>query len=222
MLSGIVGIVTGGSSGLGAATARCLVRNGARVVVADLAHQKDSFFQMAAAAGIDSGRIMDGSDSTPCDSPVLAFSETDVMSSDQVTRALDLAEKAFGEPVNAAINCAGICPAKMTLSRKRGSTDAPKAHPMELFSRTMEVNVMGTFNVARLAAERMASRDPEGKDGLRGCIINTASIAAFEGQKGQIAYAASKGAVVGMTLPMARDLAQYGIRVMSIVRKNIE
>jgi hypothetical protein len=96
-----------------------------------------------------------------------------------------------------------------------------QAHPQELFRNALDVNVMGTFNVARLAAERMSMIEPAlgCPDGLRGCIINTASIAAYEGQTGQVAYAASKGAIVAMTLPMARDLASVGIRVMTIVRK---
>jgi 3-hydroxyacyl-CoA dehydrogenase/3-hydroxy-2-methylbutyryl-CoA dehydrogenase len=220
MLSGVVGIVSGGASGLGAAVVRCMVRNGAKVVVADLGHQKEVFLKLAEAEGIDaSARVADGGNTMTWTSPALAFSETDVTCSDQVSRALDLAESAFGQPVNAAISCAGIVVAKKTLSKKRGSTDAPKAHPLDLFSNVMNVNVLGSFNLARLSAERMASREPEGKDGLRGCIINTASVAAFEGQKGQVAYSASKGAVVGMTLPMARELAEYGIRVMTIVRQ---
>jgi 3-hydroxyacyl-CoA dehydrogenase/3-hydroxy-2-methylbutyryl-CoA dehydrogenase len=208
MLSGVVGIVSGGSSGLGAAAARCLVRNGGKVVVADLPHQRDAFLQAFAED--------DGTNAV--------FSETDVQDTNQIIQALDLAESTFGEPVNAAISCAGICPAKKTLSSKRSThsdgsttTTTTVVHPLDIFSQTMKINVEGTFNLARLAAERMATRQPEGIDGLRGCIIHTASIAAYEGQMGQVAYAASKGAVVGMTLPMARDLAQYGIRVMTIV-----
>jgi 3-hydroxyacyl-CoA dehydrogenase/3-hydroxy-2-methylbutyryl-CoA dehydrogenase len=184
------------------------VRNGGKVVVADLPHQRDAFLQAFAED--------DGTNAV--------FSETDVQDTNQIIQALDLAESTFGEPVNAAISCAGICPAKKTLSSKRsthsdGSTTTATtvAHPLDIFSKTMNINVEGTFNLARLAAERMATRQPEGIDGLRGCIIHTASIAAYEGQMGQVAYAASKGAVVGMTLPMARDLAQYGIRVMTIV-----
>jgi len=117
--------------------------------------------------------------------------------------------------VNVAVNCAGIAVAKKTLSKKKGSSDIV-AHSLEDFSKTLHVNTVGTFNVSRLAAERMASREAQ-EDGLRGCIINTASVAAYDGQKGQVAYAASKGAIVGMTLPMARDLASFGIRVMTIV-----
>jgi 3-hydroxyacyl-CoA dehydrogenase/3-hydroxy-2-methylbutyryl-CoA dehydrogenase len=118
--------------------------------------------------------------------------------------------------VNVAISCAGIAVARKTLSRKKGSSEL-RPHPLEEFSKTLHVNTVGSFNIARLAAKQMATRDPMGSDGLRGCIVNTASTAAYEGQMGQVAYAASKGAIVGMTLPLARDLAAHGIRVMTIV-----
>lgn len=216
-MNSVVGIVSGGSSGLGAATVRCLLRSGAKVVVADLPRSRESFFRMAESEGIDFSRIAEGPGGvSAAKSPVLAFAETDVTSQDQVSGALDLAESAFGERVNAAISCAGIGVAKKTLSKKRGSDDPPAAHPLQSFSTVIQVNLLGTFNMASLAASRMALREP-GKDGARGCIVNTASVAAFDGQKGQVAYAASKGGVVGMTLPMARDLAEYGIRVMTIV-----
>jgi 3-hydroxyacyl-CoA dehydrogenase/3-hydroxy-2-methylbutyryl-CoA dehydrogenase len=120
--------------------------------------------------------------------------------------------------VNVAVNCAGIAPAKKTLSIKQnddGSTTS-RLHPLSDFTKALQINTSGTFNLSRLAAERMSTRDLD-KDGLRGCIINTASVAAYDGQVGQVAYAASKGAVVGMTLPLARDLAPLGIRVMTIV-----
>lgn len=116
--------------------------------------------------------------------------------------------------VNVAVNCAGIALARKTLSKKRGTSEIVP-HPLEDFSKTLQVNTVGSFNVARLASARMAKR--EAQDGIRGCIINTASIAAYDGQRGQVSYAASKGAIVGMTLPMARDLASFGIRVMTIV-----
>lgn len=119
-----------------------------------------------------------------------------------------------------AVNCAGIAVAKKTLSKKKGTSDI-FAHPLEDFTKTLDVNTVGTFNVSRLAAQRMATREPEGSDGLRGCIISTASVAAYDGQKGQVAYSASKGAIVGMTLPMARDLASFGIRVMTIVSSDV-
>jgi 3-hydroxyacyl-CoA dehydrogenase/3-hydroxy-2-methylbutyryl-CoA dehydrogenase len=213
MLSGVVGIVSGGASGLGAATVRYLIKNGGRVVVADLAHQREAYLRLAAIAAAEVG-----SNGEPPGN-FLAFAETDVTDPDQISKALDMAEQVFSEPVNAAISCAGIGVARKTLSTKRGSTEGPKAHPLDEFYRTLHINTIGSFNMARLAAERMASREPDEKDGLRGCIINTASIAAFDGQIGQVAYAASKGALVAMTLPMARDLASYGIRVMTIVRQ---
>jgi 3-hydroxyacyl-CoA dehydrogenase/3-hydroxy-2-methylbutyryl-CoA dehydrogenase len=252
MLKHVVGIVSGGSSGLGAAATRHIIRHGGKVVVADLGTSKDRFFEMASSVGIDSSQINSANGGTiyTCVSgdengnvgPVLAFSETDVTISNQVAAALDVAEHLFGESVNAAISCAGIAPAKKTLSKDRnapGFSDGQsetswKAHPVDIFSRALDVNVVGTFNLARLSAERMMKREvgvttagasATGDDvdlsmnSLRGCIINTASIAAFEGQVGQVAYAASKGAIVGMTLPMARDLAPHGIRVMTIVSR---
>lgn len=105
----------------------------------------------------------------------------------------------------------------LSKSREPGTADQLIPHSLDDFTKALMVNTVGTFNVARLAAHRMASRKPD-SDGMRGCIINTASIAAFDGQRGQVAYAASKAALVGMTLPMARDLASFGIRVMAIVR----
>lgn len=196
---------------MGAATTACLVRHGARVVVADLPNQKDAFVQLAAAIGADAAKHP----STP-HAPYLSYAETDVTCADQVSRALDEAEKHFGEPINAAINCAGIAVARKTASVHKASGKI-NIHPYEEFSKVLRVNVDGTFNVARLAAERMLSRE-RGDDGLRGCIINTASIAAYDGQIGQVAYATSKGAITSMTLPMARDLSKEGIRVMTIVR----
>ncbi|CAB9496388.1 dichloro-2,5-cyclohexadiene-1,4-diol dehydrogenase [Seminavis robusta] len=200
MLSHIVGIVSGGASGLGAATAASLLKHGGKVVVADLPSQRAAFEQLAASVA--------GSSSA------LSFAEADVTNPDQIARALDMAEEQFGAPVNAAINCAGIGLARKIVSVKRG-TDEVKVHPLEEFSKIMRVNVDGTFNVARLAAERMIKRE-NGSDGIKGCIINTASIAAYDGQIGQCAYGASKGAIASLTLPMARDLSSQGIRVMTI------
>jgi 3-hydroxyacyl-CoA dehydrogenase/3-hydroxy-2-methylbutyryl-CoA dehydrogenase len=190
MLSRTVALVTGGSSGLGAAAVKRLVGQGARVLVADLPSQQELFRKMA---------LQD-----------VAFHATDVTDASQVAASLDEIEKVFGEPVNVLVNCAGIAIARKTLSAKG------TPHPVEDFARTLQVNTTGSFTVASLAAKRMSQREPD-KDGLRGCIILTASIAAMEGQIGQVAYAASKGGVVGMTLPMARDLAPFGIRVMTIV-----
>jgi 3-hydroxyacyl-CoA dehydrogenase / 3-hydroxy-2-methylbutyryl-CoA dehydrogenase len=199
-----VAIVSGASSGLGAAAASCLLRRGVRVLVADLESQRDAYLAW-------SSRVLREKNETAISPASIAFAPTDVTDPDQVMRALDAAEENFGQPVNAAISCAGIAIARKTLT-KRG------VHPLSDFAKTMTVNAIGTFNLASLAAERMSHREPDSVNGLRGCIVNTASIAAFEGQIGQVAYAASKGAVVGMTLPMARDLASIGIRVMTIVR----
>jgi 3-hydroxyacyl-CoA dehydrogenase/3-hydroxy-2-methylbutyryl-CoA dehydrogenase len=138
----------------------------------------------------------------------VAFVEADVTDPNQIIHALDEIERRFGEPLNATVNCAGIATARKTLSKKG-------VHPLDEFAKVISVNTIGSFNVASLAAERMSRRDPD--DGLRGCIIHVASIAAMEGQIGQVAYAASKGGIVSMTLPMARDLASLGIRVMAIV-----
>ena len=213
LLKNVVGIVSGGASGLGAATAAYIVRNGGRVVVADLASQHESFLRLAAASCAEAA-VAAAADTT-VSSPVLAFAETDVTNEDQVSAALDLAESQFGEPVNAAISCAGTTSARKVLARPKEGDVMPRVHSLEEFSKTMQVNTVGTFNVARLAAQRMTLREPD-NEGLRGCIINTASIAGFEGQCGQVAYGASKSAVIGMTLPMARDLAQYRVRVMTV------
>lgn len=245
MLRHVVGIVSGGASGLGAATASHIVRHGGRVVVADLPHKRDSFLRLASVTCADAALINDehhGGAVTCVETatggsrkksmptgPVMAFAETDVTDEEQVGNALDMAEEKFGEPVNAAISCAGIAVAIKTLSSSKKlpndddendpytqkKTKIRTVHPLIDFSNALQINAVGTFNLARLSAERMATRDPD-MEGLRGCIVNTASIAAFEGQKGQVAYAASKGAIVGMTLPLARDLAPHGIRVMTV------
>mmetsp|Transcript_1112 Transcript_1112/g.2454 ORF Transcript_1112/g.2454 Transcript_1112/m.2454 type:complete len:288 (-) Transcript_1112:25-888(-) len=222
MLSNVVAIVSGGSSGLGGAAVKQIVRRGGKCIVADLPSSVDRFQnlleQIAAEPGT-TGKVEDA----------VLFAETDVTRPDQISTALDLGEGKFGEPVNVAVSCAGIAPAKKTISLKKDAdTDAvvTRVHPEDIFSQTLNVNVTGTFNLARLSAERMLSRplsdgsydgtDSSSGGSMRGCIINTASISAYEGQKGQVAYSASKGAVVGMTLPMARDLAEYKIRVMTI------
>lgn len=212
MLSQTVAIVTGGSSGLGAASARALIRRGARVCVADLASQESIFNEWSQQFLTESKDDLKGTISTDSGrdvGPVITYAATDVTDSNQICKALDHVAATFGEQVNTAINCAGIAIAKKTLSKSG-------PHPIEDFTRTVMVNMIGTFNMNRLAAERIVTREVD-KFGLRGCIVNTASIAGYEGQIGQVAYAASKGGVIGMTLPMARDLAGYGIRVMTIV-----
>ncbi len=183
-----VALVTGGASGLGLATAKRLVRLGAKVVLADL--PKSNGAAEAEALG-ESAR----------------FAPTDVTSEADVTAAVDLAYSAFGN-LNLVVNCAGIAIALRTLTKEG-------AHPLDTFQKVINVNIAGTFNVIRLASLRMQHNTPNA--GLeRGVIVNTASVAAFDGQIGQAAYSASKGAVVGMTLPIARDLCKLGIRVCTI------
>ena len=135
------------------------------------------------------------------------FVQTDVAEEESVQGALDSAEEDFG-PLSGVVNCAGIAPAAKVVG-KRG------VHDLELFARTVEINLVGTFNVIRLAAARLAGNEPD-EGGERGVIVNTASVAAYEGQIGQAAYAASKGGVVALTLPVARELASSGIRVVTI------
>ncbi len=179
-------IVTGGASGLGEATARYFAENGAQVTILDRDAERGK--EVAAEIG---GH----------------FVETDVTDEASVAAAISYATDKMAR-ITAAVNCAGIAVGIKTVGK-----DGP--HPLSPFQRTIDINLVGTFNVSRLAAEQMAKNAPE-SDGARGVIINTASIAAFDGQKGQTAYAASKGGIVGMTLPMARDLASSGIRVMAI------
>jgi len=182
--------VTGGASGLGAATARALGEAGALVVVADL----DEAGGSAVASEIGGG-----------------FSRTDVTDPEDVIRAIDAAA-ALG-PLRVLVNCAGIGTGVRTIG-KDGSYES--AHPLDVFTRVVTVNLIGTFNCIRLAATAMSRTDPAGPDGERGAIVNTASVAAFDGQVGQAAYSASKGGIVGLTLPIARDLAPVGIRVNTI------
>ncbi len=181
-----VALITGGASGLGFATARALHDAGARVVLFDLPTSAGE----EAAAGLGDG---------------VRFAAGDVTDPDSVSAALDLA--ASLGTLRVAVNCAGIVNAAKTVG-KRGP------FPLEDFQRAINVNLVGTFNVIRLAAERIAATEPVGEE--RGVIISTASVAAFDGQVGQAAYSASKGGVAGMTLPIARDLAPLKIRVMTI------
>ncbi len=178
-------IITGGASGLGAATARMIVDAGGKVVLADVQVEAGT----ALAAELQ-GRFV------KCD----VTSELDGL-------AVVAAAQALGT-LRGLVNCAGVAPAVKTVGK-----DGP--HPLDVFQRTVNVNLVGTFNMARLAADAMGKLDAL-DSGERGVIINTASVAAYDGQIGQAAYSASKAAVVGLTLPMARDLARSGIRVMTI------
>ena len=179
-------LVTGGASGLGAATARMAAENGAKVVIADL--QADLGEKLARDIG---GR----------------FVRTDVTSETDGKAAVALALKEFGG-LHVLVNCAGIGVAERTLGK-----DAP--HDLQRFIRVISINLIGSFNMIRLAAFEMAKASPN-PAGERGVIVNTASVAAYDGQIGQAAYSASKGGVVGMTLPIARDLSRNGIRVNTI------
>jgi NAD(P)-dependent dehydrogenase (short-subunit alcohol dehydrogenase family) len=187
-LEGIAAIVTGGASGLGAATVRELARRGARVVIADIADDK--------------GKAV-------ADSVHGAFAHVDVTSTDDIIAATERA-KTLG-PVRALVNCAGIGWAARTVGRGGYET----AHDLAAFRRILEINTVGTFDCIRIVATAMAQTEPLA-DGERGAIVNTASVAAFDGQIGQASYSASKAAVVGMTLPVARDLAAVGVRVNTI------
>ena len=185
-IKGIAAIVTGGASGLGKATAAMLAGNGAKVAIFDL--NKEAGEATAAELGG-------------------VYVHVNVADDASVAEGLDTAEKAHGV-ARILVNCAGIAPAIKTV----GKENAP--HPLDIFARTISVNLVGTFNVIAKFSARLAVA--EVIDGERGIIVNTASVAAYDGQIGQAAYSASKGGVVGMTLPVARDLAQHKIRVMTI------
>lgn len=179
-------LVSGGASGLGEATARHLRAQGAEVAVLDRDAARGH--QLAAESGA-------------------LFFEVDVTDENSAEAAVTAARAALGR-ITACVTCAGIATSAKTLGR-----DGP--HGIDAFQRTIDINLVGTFNIARLAASEMARNAPD-TDGARGVIVTTASIAAFDGQKGQAAYAASKAGVTGLSLPMARDLSREGIRVMSI------
>ena len=181
-------IVTGGGSGLGAAVARTLVANGAQVVVADINRAAGE------AIAVELGDN-------------LRFAPTDVTSEADGKAAVQLALDSFGH-LHGLVNCAGVAPGEKVLGR-----EGP--HRLESFARAVSINLIGTFNMVRLAADAIVKEMP-GEDGERGVIVNTASIAAYDGQIGQAAYAASKGGVLALTLPVARELARYGVRVVTI------
>ncbi|WP_372748559.1 SDR family NAD(P)-dependent oxidoreductase [Litorivivens sp.] len=190
-IQGKVAIVTGGASGLGEATVRAYVAKGAKVAIFDL--NEDRGQSIIAELGSEN----------------VSFYKVNVSDEDSVQAAIDGVMSTYGA-LHICNNYAGIGNAIKTLSKKG-------AFPLDAYKQVIDVNLVGTFNVARLAAEQMAKNDPYDDANARGVIINTASVAAYEGQIGQVAYSASKGGVVGMTVPMARDLASYGIRVNTIV-----
>jgi len=187
-VEGKVVIVTGGASGLGEACVRSLVNDGAKTAIIDFDEEKGK-------------RIADEL------GDAAIFCKTDVVDEKAVKRTIEITMESFGA-IHVAINCAGIATPAKVLGK-----EGPM--PAEVFNRIIQINIVGTMNVIRLAAEKMIDNIPN-EDGEKGVIINTASIAAFEGQIGQAGYSASKAAIVGMTLPVAREFADYGIRVLTI------
>ena len=190
-MQGKTAIVTGAASGLGQAVAERLVARGANVALFDL--NESAGQQVAEALGKSQAR----------------FFKVDVTNAESVIEAMNGVIERFSA-LHICINCAGVAPAKKILNHDK------QAMPLADFSQVIQINLIGSFNLARLAAEQMANNEPIGEAGERGIIINTASVAAYDGQVGQCAYAASKSGIVGLTLPMARDLAPLGIRVNAI------
>ncbi|WP_267551779.1 3-hydroxyacyl-CoA dehydrogenase [Rhizobium rhizogenes] len=188
LIRGKTFVITGGGSGLGAAVARMLAGAGANVVIADV--NADSGAAIVGELGVSA-----------------AFIRTDVTQEKDGQAAIDLALERFGH-LNGLVNCAGVAPGEKVIGR-----NGP--HKLDSFARTIGINLIGTFNMIRLAAAAIAKEEPDA-EGERGVIVNTASVAAFDGQIGQAAYAASKGGVAAMTLPIARELARSGIRVVAI------
>ena len=186
-ISGQAAVVAGGASGLGAATARALAAAGARVAVLDI--------------------NMEAAKRTAAEVGGVAV-ECDVTSAGGAEAAIDAAAESCGPP-RVLVNCAGIGPAERIVGRQ-----GPQK--LENYARCIEINVIGSFNMLRLVAHRMSLLDPLGEDGERGVIVNTSSVAAYDGQVGQAAYSSSKGAIAGLTLPAARELARFGIRVVAI------
>jgi 3-hydroxyacyl-CoA dehydrogenase / 3-hydroxy-2-methylbutyryl-CoA dehydrogenase len=187
-IKGSVAVITGGASGLGEATARKFIQCGGKVSILDMQEEKGRRL---------SEELGDGT----------IFCLTDVTEEQSVQQAMAKTVDSFGG-VHVAVNCAGVGDAAKVLSKK-----GPM--PMEGFSRVVKINLIGTMNVIRLAAEKMVANAPN-EDGEKGVVINTASVAAFDGQIGQAAYSASKAGVVGMTLPIAREFADYGIRIVTV------
>ena len=181
-------LISGGGSGLGAATARLIVANGGNAVLADIDQERGSAFATTLGAHA-------------------VFIQTDVTDEASVQRCLEEGGQRFA-PIRGVVNCAGVAPGERVVGKSG-------PHALASFRRAIEVNLVGTFNVVRLAAHAMSTLAPLAS-GERGVIVNTASVAAFDGQIGQAAYSASKAGVAGMTLPIARELARFGIRVMTI------
>jgi NAD(P)-dependent dehydrogenase (short-subunit alcohol dehydrogenase family) len=191
-LNSSTAIVSGGASGLGEATTRMLVANGANVVILDLNDERGNALAEELGAKV-------------------RFAKTNVTDEADVQTAVNMAIGTFGR-LDINVNCAGVAEARKTVGKVDGVYGA---HSLAAFQKVISINLIGTFNVIRLAALAMEHNTPT-SEGERGIIINTASVAAYDGQIGQAAYAASKGGIVGMTLPIARDLARSGIRVMTI------
>jgi NAD(P)-dependent dehydrogenase (short-subunit alcohol dehydrogenase family) len=191
-LNGISAIVTGGASGLGEATSRLLAERGAKVIVADLDRQADKGEPLAKEIGA-------------------TFVACDVTDTDQIIATVEAAKEQG--PLKALVNCAGIGWATRTIGK---DGEYSSAHDLGIFKKVVEINLIGTFDCIRIAATAMSQNEPD-EHGERGAIVNTASVAAEDGQIGQASYSASKGGVVGMTLPIARDLAAVGIRVNTIL-----
>lgn len=190
MLKGVVGLVTGAASGLGKATAEHFIKQGGKAIVCDLPTSQGK--QVASDLG-----------------PNSIFAPVDVTSEEDVLNALNITKEKFGR-LDVVVNCAGI-----GIAYKIYNFNKKLPHKLEDFEKVIKVNLIGSFNVTRLAVGLIGENPPD-EDGQRGVVIHTASVAAYEGQMGQTAYSASKGGIVGMTLPMARDLASQGIRVCSI------
>lgn len=184
-----VAVITGGASGLGEATVRRYVANGVKVAIFDMNQERGEAIAKELGAAV-------------------IYQNVNVTSEESVQAGIDATLAAFGA-IHLCSNYAGVADAAKTLGKKG-------AFPLDIFNKVISINLVGTFNVLRLVAEVMSKQEPVTADGCRGVIINTASVAAYEGQIGQAAYSASKGGIVGMTLPIARDLASFGIRVNTI------